>query len=163
MADFTSKATTSSAGDVDAVNTQIGGLQIASQSANNVNASSLPFEDRGVRMSVFEDFVNTHSGTEYVCQNDYFDASKCSVKKTFNEMTTTDVCSILLKPIVSAEKSSYVDYLVKHKDPAVVCKAQVFISHAWKYKFNSLVNALRNHFQDQPDIFIWFDLFSNNN
>jgi len=144
------------------VNTQLGGLQIGSQSAKIVNASSLPFENRGVRMSVFEAFINTHSGKEYECQKDYFDASKGSVKKPFNEMTTTDVCSILLKPIVTAEKSSYVDYLVKHKDPAVVSKAQVFISHAWKYKFNSLVNALRNHFKDQPDIFIWFDLFSNN-
>ena len=38
----------------------------------------------------------------------------------------------------------------------------MFISHAWKYTFTSVVNALRNHFQDKPDIFIWFDLFSNN-
>ena len=77
-------------------------------------------------------------------------------------MTTTDVCNILLKPIVIAEKCSYVDYLVKHKDPSVVSKAQVFVSHAWKYTFTDVVNALCNHFESKPDIFIWFDLFSNN-
>ena len=40
--------------------------------------------------------------------------------------------------------------------------AQVFISHAWKYTFTQLVNALEGHSQDRPDIVICFDLFSNN-
>ena len=38
----------------------------------------------------------------------------------------------------------------------------MFISHAWKYTFVEVVDALEHHFSTQPDIFIWFDLFSNN-
>jgi len=162
MTDFTSTTPSLSLGNVNTINTQLGGLQISTQSSSIVNASSLPFETRGVRMSVFKDFVNAYNDKEYVCQNDYFDPSKGSVQKPFNEMTTTDVCAILLKPIVVADKSSYVDYLVKHKDPSVVSRAQVFISHAWKYTFTDVVNALCNHFESKPDIFIWFDMFSNN-
>jgi hypothetical protein len=40
--------------------------------------------------------------------------------------------------------------------------ATVFISHAWKYTFLDVIDALVNHFQSTPDIIIWFDLFSNN-
>jgi len=40
--------------------------------------------------------------------------------------------------------------------------ATVFISHAWKYLFLDVMCALEYHFRDQPDIIIWFDLFSNN-
>ena len=162
MTDCASTTPSSSPGDVNTVSDQLSGLQISSQSASSVNASSLPFESRGVALCVFEAFVSEYSRKTFECQNDYFDRSKGSVVKTFNEMTTTDVCEILLKPIVAAEKSSYVDYLVKHKDASAVSKAQVFISHAWKYIFTSVVDALRNHFQDKPGIFIWFDLFSNN-
>ena len=127
MTDFTSTTSPSSSlGNVNTMNTQLGGLQISTQSSSIVNASSLPFETRGVCMSVFKDFVNKHNGNQYLCENNYWDKSKGSVMKTFEEMTTTDVCEILLKPIVSAEKSSYVDYLVKHKDPSVVSKAQAF-------------------------------------
>ena len=66
-------------------------------------------------MSVIDDFVNEYTGKEFLCYNAHWDKSKGSVMKTFDEMTTTDVCEVLLKPIVSAEKCSYVDYLVKHK------------------------------------------------
>ena len=137
MTEFTSLSPSSSSGGANAVTTQLSGLQIVSQSPI-VNASSLPMEKRGVHISVIEDFVSAYTGKEFECQVDYFDRSKGVVKKPFNEMTTTDVCEILLKPIVSAEKSSYVDYLVKHKDPSVVSKAQVLISHAWKYKFTNV-------------------------
>ena len=65
-ADFTSKASSPPVGEVDAV-TQSGGLQIGSPSSKIVSASSLPFENRGVRLSVFEDFVNTYGGKEYEC------------------------------------------------------------------------------------------------
>ena len=40
--------------------------------------------------------------------------------------------------------------------------ATLFVSHAWKYKFLDVVNALARHLKDEPDTFIWFDLFSNN-
>ena len=127
-----SKDDSSSLTNVNAVNTKQISLQITPQSPPIVNASSLPFETKGVHISVFKDFVKKHNGNQYLCENNYWDKSKGSVMKTFEEMTTTDVCEVLLKPIVVADKSSYVDYLVKYKDPSVVSKAQVFISHAMK-------------------------------
>ena len=45
---------------------------------------------------------------------------------------------------------------------AVVGKAEVFISHAWSYRFLDVIDALNNHFRDKPDIIIWFDNFSVN-
>ena len=138
MTDSTSTMPSSSSVDVNAVTTQLSGLQITSQSSTTVNASSVPIEKRGCRISVFEGFVNEFADKDFECEIDNFDRSRGKVNKQFNEMTTTDVCEILLKPIVSAEKSSYVDYLVKHKDPPVISKAQVLISHAWKYKFTNV-------------------------
>ena len=44
----------------------------------------------------------------------------------------------------------------------VVETATVFISHAWKYKFLDVLDALEDHFKDEPDKIIWFDLVSNN-
>jgi hypothetical protein len=45
---------------------------------------------------------------------------------------------------------------------AAVDRVTVFISHAWKYKFLHVLSALKDHFKDEPDTIIWFDLFSNN-
>ena len=39
-------------------------------------------------------------------------------------------------------------------------KAAVFISHAWKYQFLDVMDALRNYFRSDPDIIILFDVFS---
>ena len=76
-------------------------------------------------------------------------------------MTTTDVCDKFLKPITSEKKQSYCEYLQERNSPDVG-EASVFISHAWKYTFVEVVDALEHHFSNEPDIFIWFDLFSNN-
>ena len=46
--------------------------------------------------------------------------------------------------------------------PAVVLDGAVFISHAWKYNFLSVVEALKFHFKDEPDVVVWFDIFSIN-
>ena len=45
---------------------------------------------------------------------------------------------------------------------AAVDRVTVFISHAWKYEFLHVLSALKDHFKDEPDTIIWFDLFSNN-
>ena len=38
----------------------------------------------------------------------------------------------------------------------------MFISHAWKYQFLDVLDALQNYFEPEPDIIIWFDVFSVN-
>eukprot|EP01042_Synura_sphagnicola_P000244 gene244-252_t len=52
--------------------------------------------------------------------------------------------------------------MIKAAGDSDVKPAVVFISHAWKYIFLDVVEALQNHFRDEPDAVIWFDLFSNN-
>jgi hypothetical protein len=47
------------------------------------------------------------------------------------------------------------------KHPAVG-KATVFISHAWKYLFLDVMDALQNYFFSDPDILLWFDICSVN-
>ena len=76
-------------------------------------------------------------------------------------MTTTDVCEAIVKPATLACKSSYCDMMVDQGHGSVGT-AVVFISHAWKYKFLDVVDALKSHFKATPDIIVWFDLFSNN-
>jgi hypothetical protein len=41
-------------------------------------------------------------------------------------------------------------------------KADVFISHAWKYAFLDVVAAVEAPFKHAPDKVSWFDVFSNN-
>jgi tetratricopeptide (TPR) repeat protein len=76
-------------------------------------------------------------------------------------LTTTEVCQQCLLPATAGESSSYCDMLKKRGCNGVGI-ATVFISHAWKYRFVDVMNALEYHFHDTPEIFIWFDLFANN-
>jgi hypothetical protein len=64
------------------------------------------------------------------------------------------------KPITLNKKLSYCDFL-KEKDALSVKKANVFISHAWKYNFLGVVDAINQNFKDETDIVVWFDVFSN--
>jgi tetratricopeptide (TPR) repeat protein len=77
-------------------------------------------------------------------------------------LTTTEVCEKFVKPFTAPFQCSVCDWLQSTNHPAYSSNAQVFISHAWKYKSLDVVNALENHFRNDPDIVIWFDLFSNN-
>jgi len=76
-------------------------------------------------------------------------------------LTTNDVCEKFIKPPTFAQKSSYCELLRSQNHPAVGT-ATVFISHAWKYYFLDVVDALVDFFKDDTNIFIWFDMFSNN-
>jgi len=96
--------------------------------------------------SVFLDFIANNGGTEH-----------------FQGLSTTDVCNKILKPATEAEQLSYCEFLKGLSlDSNEVGTAEVFISHAWKYMFLDVVSAIQSHFKDTPDIYIWFDLFSNN-
>ena len=43
--------------------------------------------------------------------SNYFDPSMGDVLKSFEEMTTTDVCEVLVKPVVRDARTSYVEHL----------------------------------------------------
>lgn len=62
---------------------------------------------------------------------------------------------------------SYCDKILKKsktnsKLDGVVNTATVFVSHAWQFKFLDVLDALANHFKDEPDKIVWFDMISYN-
>jgi tetratricopeptide (TPR) repeat protein len=109
--------------------------------AEATSATSM-FPKLGVKLSVFDDFIQQCGGVE-----------------ALRGKTTTQVCDhVKLKTL--AIKDSYCNMLAA-ENYATVAKATVFISHAWGSVFLEVVDALRNHFCDEPDVVVWFDLFSN--
>ena len=110
-----------------------------------IKSDSLLFSTKGVKLS-------------YI--NEFYDLI-CGGKKHIKDLTTTEINDIYQKKITDQHKISFCDYLSYLEHPAVG-EATVFISHAWKYKFVDVIEALQFHFKDQPDVIIWFDLFSNN-
>tara|TARA_A100001015_G_scaffold320042_1_gene445009 strand:+ start:1376 stop:4126 length:2751 start_codon:yes stop_codon:yes gene_type:complete len=120
------------------------------------------FPSDGVPLKVFEDLHKKHKGESFTtCYQDYV-KSEGRHEKNWEEMTTTDVCEVVLKPMLRHEELSYCDYLKKTLSSSAVTTSNVFISHAWKYKFVDVINALKHHFEGETGIIIWFDLFSNN-
>ena len=84
-------------------------------------------------------------------------------------MTTKQICDHIIKPktvytyLKPDEGVSYCDYLCAGGlNNNVVGIATVFVSHAWKSSFLDVVDALIDHFHDNLDVIIWFDLFSKN-
>ena len=109
-----------------------------------LSVATLPFPKEGIKLSSWDTFIN-----------------ECGGRSMLEGLSTTDVNNLCQKPLTIHMKSSYCDYL-KTRDSNSVGEAQVFISHAWKYAFLDVVDTLQYHFWYNPDIIIWFDLFSNN-
>eukprot|EP00808_Paulinella_micropora_P011515 g70249.t1 len=85
--------------------------------------------------------------------------------------TTDDVVRDLVKPATADQKCSYVELLARSQDSqdrAGVATATVFLSHAWKYRFKQVVEAIAAHWPDKdktsttvdPDF--WFEAFREN-
>lgn len=108
---------------------------------------TLPFPKLGSKLSVFDDFI-----------------ARCGGREALVDKTTTEVCEQFLKPMTAASGGqSYCDFLIAEgRCAGAVQKATVFISHAWKFQFLDVVNAILFHFKSSPDVVVWFDMFSNN-
>ena len=131
-----------------------------------------PFPLHGVKFNVFLDFIEDMGGRQ-VFYKTVFEKEKsrrwgfcpCFSRSVLKAkevpLTTTDVCNMFLKEITEEKGQSYVEYLTE-RNSSDVGIATVFISHAWKYNFLDVVDALQYHFSSEPDVYIWFDLFSNN-
>eukprot|EP01041_Mallomonas_annulata_P003428 gene3428-6799_t len=92
----------------------------------------------------------------------------CGGEETLYDLTTTDVCEKYVKPMTIETKKSYCMYLIETSPSSgdIIKTANVFISHAWKYKFLQVFNALLHHFNNSSDtqdsdVILWFDLFTN--
>jgi len=104
----------------------------------------LKFPKDGVRLSFVKEFFDF-----------------CGGRDKLEGLTTTNVNDQFVKPATASSQLSFCEHL-KGQEHEAVAVAQVFISHAWKYLFLDVVDALIFYFRDQPEIIIWFDLFSNN-
>ena len=95
--------------------------------------------------------------------------------KMKEDCTTADIFE-LVKSITKASESessggagiSYCQLLRRRQSatspssPDEVGLANVFISHAWKYKFHEFLLALEAKFKGQLGVFLWIDIFSHN-
>lgn len=91
------------------------------------------------------------------------------------ELTTRDARDLVVRPRTQERKCAYVD-VVEQETPGDVAQANVFVSHAWRYKITDVLGALleyadardREHEQQHgegqrpPPLYFWFDLFLNN-
>jgi tetratricopeptide (TPR) repeat protein len=99
----------------------------------------------GIKVSFLQEFINACPGR----------------RPRIAHLTTDDICQTLVKPFTEPYKLSLCDLLNQAHHPGIG-KATVFISHAWKYKFVDVVDALERKFSDALDTVVWFDVFSVN-
>ena len=81
------------------------------------------------------------------------------------EFTTAQICQRIIEPKTRARGGGrYVD-LVKHQhddsEKPFVGPANVFVSHAWMYKFVDTVDTLAQYAAYDANTFFWIDLFAN--
>jgi len=90
-------------------------------------------------------------------------------KTVDQDWTTTDVCVKHVLPKTKKECKAYFELDPDEEDEngnKMYGEAKYFCSHAWRYKFVDVVNALemfcKNKNLKPEETFIWFDLFINN-
>ena len=108
------------------------------------NPDNGPAPKEGIKLTAIDTFISNSGG-----------------RSKFLNLDIIKVCNDFVKPLTSNLKSSYYDYL-KAQDSSTTGEAQVFVCHVWKYKFLDLIDTLQAQFQDNNEILIWLDLFSNN-
>jgi hypothetical protein len=87
-----------------------------------------------------------------------------SSQHTYKNMTTEQFCQMVMKPLTSVRKMSYVNVL-RQGSTAVydVGVANWFVSHAWKAAFADTLDSILDFFRDQSpedgEAVVWFDIF----
>ena len=105
------------------------------------------FPQLGVTVSFLSQFIQTCIGT--------------NTRDSIKDLTTNDICEKYVKPFTAPYKLSLCD-LLQQCGETKIGAATVFISHAWKYKFIEVVDALERSFANSMDTVVWFDVFSVN-
>ena len=93
-----------------------------------------------------------------IITNDDFDNNDKYIRDTF--MTTKDAMEEITKYDTTTIQLSYLELLASSNDikqQQNVGKATRFISHAWKYKFEDIVQSLSERVDPKND-YIWFDI-----
>eukprot|EP00911_Craspedida_sp_UC1_P002947 UC1_evm1s2150 len=87
------------------------------------------------------------------------------VRKLGDTPTTKDVCDLIIVPETKERKCALVDLLGGKTDDtgrALLGRPTVFVSHAWRYTFETPLSVMLDYAKDHPDTYFWFDLFVNN-
>ncbi|EGD81999.1 hypothetical protein PTSG_02686 [Salpingoeca rosetta] len=81
-------------------------------------------------------------------------------------LTTKDVCDKVVIPRTKDAQCAYVDVIKQQHDEQHLGNANVFVSHAWRYKFVDVIGTMLEFADEQgrqdTDAYFWFDLFINN-
>jgi hypothetical protein len=83
------------------------------------------------------------------------------------DITTEDLCNVIIKPATLAQRCAFLDTLRGRTDSSgksATGKATVFVSHAWRYRVNDVINTMLDFASANPDTdhYFWFDIFVNN-
>ena len=94
-------------------------------------------------------------------------AAECRRTRPDAETATTgDVCKAVIKPATEHAKCSFVELLKRTGRAQHVRRANLFVSHAWTYKFQLVVETLAGWCEreglDAQACFVWFDVFASN-
>ena len=108
------------------------------------SANNIMIPKKGVKLSFMETFIN-----------------KCGGKSAMEHYTTADVYERFVRSTTTRTKTSYCDCGDAELTDCVG-NAQVYISHSWESVFLDVVDTLQYHFRYNPDVIIWFDVFSHN-
>ena len=108
-----------------------------------LKASCIPFPKDGLKLSYFNgEFNSMFGGREHLVGK-----------------TTAEVSRMVQQDFVQCSQRSLCEVLKEQHHPAVGT-ATVFVSHAWEYQFLETINALVQYFINEPDVVVWFDIFS---
>jgi tetratricopeptide (TPR) repeat protein len=112
--------------------------------ADDTPTASIPFSLLGISLEGFRYFID------------------CCGRQNLEGLTVTEVNERFQLKATDLTQMSYCDHLKSTGYERFINKAEVFISHAWMFKFLDTFDTLVDYFSDRPNIFIWFDMFSNN-
>jgi tetratricopeptide (TPR) repeat protein len=86
-------------------------------------------------------------------------------RQTLTGKTTSEVNDAFLKPLTKCSELSLCDQLITQPYKGLIAEANVFISHAWKYKFLDVMEAVelfvKHEGRRADETVIWFDMYSN--
>ena len=121
------------------------GMELREDTPEVQNEPDLPpFPKDGIKLSVLRDLIERD-------------------EEKLEGLTTTQVCEKYIFPQTKDLKCSYIE-LQKHLgNHHLIGKPDFFISHAWRYQYKRVVEAIEAHVGtgNESDVFVWFDLCCN--
>ena len=87
---------------------------------------------------------------------------KAEWEHIYHNLTTGQMCQVLIRPLTYFSKLSLCDALLKSGDPRGSTRPTWFLSHTWSNRFADTLDSALLFFQSLPhdDVVIWMDVFS---